>query len=237
MARSAVPASRRGRRLVYRLAAAGGVLGPTAAIALTAGASPVAAGAGASPVAVSAGTIYETLTTLVHQQPPTAALPGETVTLPDKAWVESELARVDLTAAERQVLEEAPVSMTNDGPAPTATSIPVAPGDPIASNICNAQDELGQSVATIKTYWGFTGTTWKGLENISTLSTPSSSFISTLYTRTSFSWGTSQPGPPTPHMSGRVETDFAVAYIDFPSYVATQNFNFHGHTWTASCSS
>lgn len=224
----AVVPNRRSRRMMRRLAIAGGVLAPTAAIAFTGG---VASGA-----ASSNDTVYKTLTSLESELPTVAASAGHTVTLPAKAWVEAELKSGNLTPAETNVLQEAPVTVTAEGPAPTATTIPVAANDPVMSTVCNSKDVLERTVATTSVYWGYTGSGWKNNYDIITLAIPVDHYQSTIYTRTSWSSSTSSPGPPTHHMTGDVETNYA-SLLGLVSFSVTQRFSFYGtDNWSSTCS-
>lgn len=189
--------------------------------------------ASAAPAPPNAASLFSELTTLESMRPAMAAQAGQSVTLPAKPWIVRELGRANLTAQERRVLQQAPVSVTNGGSLAMATrSTATGLGDPVMSNVCNAKDVLGLSQATSSVYWGFTA----GGINITYVSTPNVYWTSVSYTRTGYTVSTSQPGPPTHHMNGLVHTDFSLAYIGYPSYVMTQRFSFYGTgAWSASC--
>ncbi len=180
--------------------------------------------------AVKSPAKYSPLTTQI------SAEPGETVQLPDYAWVAQQLSNPNLTPAARQYLDELPVWGQNAGPIANTPSAPA--GDPIASEICNAKDMFGVTVATYSSYVGFSVGTPKGAtqQEITQMSVPNDYFSSGLYALDGQStWETSQPGPPTPYMSGQDGVAATLVGALYPLTI-TIDYNFYGSgVWNASC--
>jgi len=161
--------------------------------------------------------------------------PGQTVDLSNYSSVERQLNNPNLTPSQRQQLLTIPVVLENAGPIPNLPTPP--PGDPIASDVCDAKNFLGWTVASFYTYEGFSVGTPKGAtqQEITQMTTPNASITSTVWFLQSKSWSTSQPGPPTTYMEGR--ENFVAGLAGVGNLVnVTDVIQFWGNgDWTPSC--
>jgi hypothetical protein len=210
------------RRVLGNVAAAGAVLVVPAG-ALAAAEQPASAATGSTPS--------------IGEPPafgPVAVRPGQVVMLPTRSWVLQQLARPDLTPSERQWLQSVPVAVENATSATTAPAAP--PGDPVAYSDCSIQDVFGVTISSVDTYVGFSTGTYKGQIDVTTLSVPHV-YITGLYGPDGlYTWTTSQPGPPTPHMTGQLTQLVELIGAGYPIYSYQEDFNFWGTGyWTSVC--